>query len=308
MYVFAGDQLRNRPRLSIAQFSMRLCLAAVSCFCSVPVIAQQADALAGEEQANYVPAIQLLPDSVAGLVRIPNLPKFCDAYEKTHAGQLMAEESMQPFIEAQRARAKNYLESIDNKIGIQLEDLYDIASGEVVVSWLPFENDKRRPFAICVVADIRGLKAKADEAMATIDEDLKGGGWVRNDVTHQGQTVRIYTTKPKPGQLKVEQIAITVSDVRMIAADRDSVVTDLLDAIAGQPKGKAINTLNEFKTVLKHSSKAIREPIQTNGGTIAAEWFAKPFQMGASCERHSRLIAAISSTSSNYWRTRVSTL
>ncbi len=280
MYVFAGDQLRNRPRLSIAQFSMRLCLAAVSCFCSVPVIAQQADALAGEEQANYVPAIQLLPDSVAGLVRIPNLPKFCDAYEKTHAGQLMAEESMQPFIEAQRARAKNYLESIDNKIGIQLEDLYDIASGEVVVSWLPFENDKRRPFAICVVADIRGLKAKADEAMATIDEDLKGGGWVRNDVTHQGQTVRIYTTKPKPGQLKVEQIAITVSDVRMIAADRDSVVTDLLDAIAGQPKGKAINTLNEFKTVLKHSSKAIREPIQTNGGTIAAEWFAKPFQMG----------------------------
>ncbi len=150
----------------------------------------------------------------------------------------------------------------------------------MVVSWLPFENDKRRPFAISVIADIRNLKAKADEAMATIDEDLKGGGWVRHDVTHQGQTVRIYTTKPKPGQLKVEQIAITVSDVRMIAADRDSVVTDLLDAIAGQPKGKAINTLHQFKTVLKHSSIAIREPIQTSGGTIAAEWFARPFQMG----------------------------
>ncbi len=117
MYVFADDQLRKRPRLSIARFSMRLflCLAAASCFCSVPVIAQEADphvgadAPAGNEQAKYVPAIQLLPDSVAGLIRIPNLPKFCDAYEKTHAGQLMDEESMQPFIEAQRARAKNYL-------------------------------------------------------------------------------------------------------------------------------------------------------------------------------------------------------
>ena len=36
----------------------------------------------------------------------------------------------------------------------------------------------------------------------------------------------------------------------------------------------------EFETVLTRSSQAIRDPIQAGGGTIAAEWFAKPFQMG----------------------------
>ena len=74
------------------------------------------------------------------------------------------------------------MESFGNKVGLRPQDLYDIASGEVVIAWLPFEKDKRRPFAICVVADIRGLRAKADEAIAKIDSDLKLGGWERVDV------------------------------------------------------------------------------------------------------------------------------
>ena len=228
----------------------------------------------------YLPAIELLPKSVAALVRIPNMPRFCTAFEKTHVGRLIEEESMQPFIEAQRARTKNYLESIDNKIGIRFQDLHDIASGEAVISWLPFENDKRRPFAICVIADIRGNQKKALSSIDQIHEDLKAGGWVPSTVEYQGQTVRLYNTKPKPGQLKIEQIAITINEERVIAADRDSVVTDLLDAIAGKPKNEPVSKSAEFKNVLTKSSRSIREPVKSGGGTIAAEWFAKPFQVG----------------------------
>jgi hypothetical protein len=116
--------------------------------------------------------------------------------------------------------------------------------------------------------------------MEKIDKELTAGGWIRQDIKSQGETIRLYNVKPKPGQLKVEQIAITLNDVRIIAADRDSVVTELLDAVAGQPKGDAIASLDDFETVLTRSSQAIRDPIQAGGGTIAAEWFAKPFQMG----------------------------
>ncbi len=235
---------------------------------------------ADEQPGKYTAAIRLLPDTTAGLVRIPDFPKFCEAFEKTRFGKLLDEPSMQPFIEAQRARAKNYLTPIDSKTGIRLDDLYDIATGEVVIAWLPFEKDKRRPYAMCVIADTRGARAKSEAAMEQIDKDLKTGGATRKDVTHAGQVVRVYSPKRKPGQLKVEQIAITLSDVRIIAADRDTVVTDLLDAIAGHPKGDSISTLPDFKTVLTRSSVAIRKPLQKGGGAIAAEWFAKPFQMG----------------------------
>ncbi|MCH1441995.1 MAG: membrane or secreted protein, partial [Rubripirellula sp.] len=227
----------------------------------------------------YKPAVELLPDSVAGMVRIPNLPRFCEAWEKTSIGKLAEDEAMQPFLEAQRQRAKNYLEAFDNKVGVRPEDLYKMASGELVVSWLPFPNDKRRPFALCVIADVRGKAEQAKTAIGKIDKDLKVAGWTRKDIEHQDQVIRIYNTKPKPGQLKVEQIVISLDETRLVAADRDLVVTDILDTIAGDTDGQPIVKLEEFQNVLKKSSKAILEPVKTGGGTIAIEWFARPFQM-----------------------------
>ena len=61
MYFLAGAQLRKRPRLSIAPFSMWLCLAAASCLVPHPVLAQEAadNGEAQAKQAEYIPGIQL---------------------------------------------------------------------------------------------------------------------------------------------------------------------------------------------------------------------------------------------------------
>jgi hypothetical protein len=187
---------------------------------------------------------------------------------------------VKPFFDAQRERVREYLEPVDNKIGIKLDDLYEIASGEVLFGWLPFPNEKRRPYSLCLVADIRGRKEKAATAMETIDQDLKAGGWQRSDVTHQSETVRVYAAKRKPGQIAVEQIAICLSDQRIITADRDSVVTSILDAIAGKPNGKPISQDAEFKNIIRRSGESIRGPLDSQGGTLALEWFVRPFAMG----------------------------
>lgn len=260
------------------------CLVFLSCFSCVTFVGAAGHADDGDDASpkpggEYQAATDLLPDTTAGLVRVPNLPRFCEAFERTQVGKLLDEPSMQPFIEAQRDRARNYLDSV-GKIGLKLEDLYDIGTGEVVFAWLPFEKDKRHPFSLCVVADVRGSKEKAEATLEQIDKDLRAGGATRKDVEHRGQTVRVYAPQRKPGQLKVEQIAITLNDVRIIAADRDSVVTDLLDAIAGEPRGESISQSADFKTVLTRSGTAIRKPLTDGGGAVAAEWFARPFQMG----------------------------
>jgi hypothetical protein len=228
----------------------------------------------------YVRATALLPASTAGLVRIPNFPKFQTAWKETHIGQLIDEPSMQPFVEAQRKRIEDELQQLDNKIGIRLEDLSEIASGEVVLAWLPFQNDKRRPFSICLIADVRGHRDRADAILETIDADLKKAGWERRDTEHRQQVVRIYGIKPKPGQLKVEQFVVTLDDERIIAADRDSVVMDLLDSLAGEASGLPIEQSDEFVSVLRRSTEAIQQPILQGGATVALEWFARPFEMG----------------------------
>ncbi|WP_442507811.1 membrane or secreted protein [Novipirellula sp. SH528] len=230
--------------------------------------------------AGYVPAIKLLPDSLAGLVRVPNVPDFCKAWHKTHLGQLVDDPAMQPFIDAQRERAEKYFDSLDNRVGLKPQDLYDIASGEAVMAWLPFPKDKRRPFSVCVIADIRGLRKQADVAVDQIDRDLKSGGATRSDKEYRGQTIRVYTTKPKPGQLKIEQIAITYDDVRIIASDRDTVVTGVLDALSGETNVPSISESAEFRDVLTRSSRAMQVPFTKGNSTVAGEWFARPIQMG----------------------------
>jgi len=232
------------------------------------------------ETIAYVPAIRILPDSVAGLVRMPSVPDFCNAWRKTHFGQLVQDPAVQPFIEAQRDRVIDYFDAIDNRVGLKPDDLYYIASGEAVAAWLPFEKDKRRPFSLVVIADIRGKPQEADDAMATLDADLKAGGASRKDVEHAGQNVRVYKIKPKPGQIKIEQVAITLDDARIIASDRDTVVFDLLDALNGKMAGKPISELADFRDVLTRSSRAMQQPFTEGDSTVAVEWFAHPFQMG----------------------------
>ena len=228
----------------------------------------------------YLSATELLPASVAGLVRIPDFPAFCESWDQTNFGKLMNDPLLEPFLEMQRERSQRYFESIDAKVGLKPRDLYDIASGEVVVAWLPFEKDKRRPYSLCVIADTRGLKDQLGKTLDKIDQDLQGQGATRKEVNHNGQEVRVYSRKPKPGQLKIEEIAITADDTRVIAADRDTVVFDLLDAIAGMPKAATIRSLEDFQTVMTRSHDTLTGDTQNAGGTIGLEWFARPFQMG----------------------------
>ena len=238
------------------------------------------DDTAKAANANFVPAIEFLPDDLAGLVRVPNLPKVCDAASQTLLGQMLADPVMQPFLDSQRERARERLQSLGNRVGLKPDDLFDIASGEVVFAWLPFQNDRRRPYALCVVADVRDRAAEVASAMKQIDVDLLAGGWKRTDRDHLGQTVRVYDQKPKPGQLKIEQIAIAATPDRVIAADRDSVVTDLLAAIAKGGSAAPIADSEDFRTVLTRSARQMKRPFESGGGQIAAEWFARPFAMG----------------------------
>ena len=228
----------------------------------------------------YVPATDLLPGTIAGLVRIPNLPDLSEGWAKTNIGLLLQDESMQPYLESQKDRAIGYLENISSKVGLKAKDLQDISSGEVVFGWLPFAKDTRRPFALCIIADIRGRKTQAEDAAKKIEEDLLKAGWERSELKHRGHNIRVYNNQPKPGQLKVEQIAILIDESRIIAADRDSVVTDLLDTIDGESSTTPISEESDFQIVMGQSSDAIAGPLKTGGGMISGEWFARPFQMG----------------------------
>ncbi|MEM0926199.1 MAG: hypothetical protein AAGJ83_09215, partial [Planctomycetota bacterium] len=236
----------------------------------------QVGAVRGQE---FRSAIDLLPDSTAGVVRIPEMPAFCSAWEQTRFGSLLASEAMQPFLDEQRERATSYFDTINGKIGLKPRDVFEIASGEVVVAWLSFPEDKRRPFSVCVAADVRGNAVRTREVLDTIDADLRMGGAERSDIDHHGSEIRVYQTKPKPGQLKIEEIVISFDEERIIAADRTSVVQQLLDAVKSDDTPGVFAQRDSYREVMEQSRRAI-DAANVEGGTTGWEWYAEPFTMG----------------------------
>jgi len=248
-----------------------------ACWIASCIVAISATAVPA--RAQFASALSLVPEATAGVVRVPNMPDFCNAWKTTTLSAFANDESMKAFVDAQRARTEQELLAADLKVGVKLRDLLEIASGEAVIAWLPFK-DPKHPSAIAVIADIRGLKNKAQAAIDQVDKDLKAGGAKRTDVVHTDQTIQVYAIKPKPGQIKIEQIAISLSEDRIIASDRDSVVIAVLDSIAGKPAGPSLLDSAEYKRIVDQIADRPAHGLEgAAAGVTGLEWFARPLAM-----------------------------
>ncbi len=225
--------------------------------------------------------LQLIPDSAAGVVRIPNMPAFCDAWHKTNLSDMLEDPAMKPFVESLREQAKGELVSANLKMGVRPRDLLDITSGDTAIAWLPFK-DPKRPYSVLLVTETKDRKAQAEQTLAKVDEDLKQSGAKREDVKHGTETIRLYSLPPAPGQLKVDQLAIMLSNDRLVASDRVSLVKEVLDRIAGSLKTPTIVATEAFQRISKQYADRIandQSGDEANRGTLGVQWFIRPLAM-----------------------------
>jgi hypothetical protein len=235
--------------------------------------------LFGVSSPAFADELALIPDSAAGIVRVPDMPAFCQAWKSTTLSAFANDESMKAFVQGQRARAEQELLAADLKVGIKLRDLLEIASGEAVIAWLPFK-DPKRPFSIAVIADTSGLKGKAKATIDQVDLDMKAAGATRKDVKFGNDTIRVYSLKAKPGQLKLEQVAIMLNDDRIIASDRETVVTSLLEAAAGNVSApRLIDSEDYMKVVAQSDARNDLKETGPDAGVFGLQWFARPLAM-----------------------------
>lgn len=228
----------------------------------------------------YVSAMKLIPDTAAGMLRVPSVPELVKSWQGTTLYSLGNDPSMKPFIDFQKQRSEQQTKTLGFDIGLRPQDVVDVASGEAVAVWLPFE-DPRRPFALAVIVDVRGNLARAQELLDQVDQDLRAAGATPQETSFGDQKIRRYALKPLPGQIKIDEVAITLDDQRLIAADRESVIVSMLEVIAGKRELSTLETANDFVGVreqtLNHSLPAGADGV---AGTVALEWFARPIAMG----------------------------
>lgn len=229
-------------------------------------------------EAGYLSGLDLLPTSVVCMAQISNLPRFCQQWRQTDLGQLLKSDKMQPFIDAQRQRASDFLASVGKKIGVKPMDLYELGSGEIVVAWMSFNQD-HRPYAVSVIADIRGNKAKADQQYKEIDANLVEGGAKKKEVTYGDETIIVYEYERKPGQLTIDELAICYNDERLIVSDRETVIQDLLDVIAGKTESGRFAGTDSYQELFA-KLKTVNQAEPLDGADEAMRWYANPFEVG----------------------------
>ncbi len=261
-------------RLDHAVSARTICIA-VAIFISAATDATSPLSPPSAAAQEYKPAISLVPDTAAGIVRIPDVPTLCDAWKQTTLSALVNDPSMKPFVDAQKKLSEERSSTLGFNIGVRPKEVLEMASGEVVVAWLPFD-DKRRPFALALIADIRGNRAAADQVVTKIDADMKANGATLKMTNFGSESIRVYTLKPVPGQIKIDQVVLTYNDTRLIAADRDSVVTSMLESIAGNDKSAKLDSAEDFLGVRKQ----VDAPIANETAIAGVQWFARPLAMG----------------------------
>src|SRR6056297_1794496 len=218
------------------------------------------------EGDGYLEAIELLPNTAEGLVRIVNFPAVAKAWQKTSLAALAEEPAMEPFWEARQQVRRRELLNAGIRVGLRWEDLKAVASGEVLASWISFP-DPKRPFAVGLVADIRGRAAPTADVMEQLDQLMTQREATRRDVQYRQQTIRVYTLQRAPGEIEIEQIAITTGPQRLIASDRQVIVEQFLDSLAGE--------LPETRLVDAEDYQGVLERIGTPA-TEEVHWFARP--------------------------------
>lgn len=237
---------------------------------SLGSLASRGGAAEGEAQtasgAAYVEAIELLPNTAEGLMRIVDFPAVSQAWKKTSLAALADDPSMQPFWEAQQQVRRRALLNAGIQVGLRWADLEQIASGEVLASWISFP-DPKRPFAVSLLADIRGRAAQTADVMEQLDQLMKQREATRRDVQYRGQTIRVYTLQRDPGEIEIEQIAITTGPQRLIASDRQVVVEQFLDSVAGKLPAQRLVDANDYQRVLKRIDAPAADEVH---------WFARP--------------------------------
>ncbi|TWT75043.1 membrane or secreted protein [Allorhodopirellula solitaria] len=225
---------------------------------------------------DFITGLRLFPSDAAGVVRVADMPTLCEVWQQTTLHQIGQDDVMGPLLEANFGANGTVWNNAGEKIGVRPQDLLEIASGEVVAAWLPFENDRRRPSCLAIVADIRGNHDEALNVAQRIDRELKADGATRSDVEKHGETVRIYQPKTRPGQLKIEQVVVVVTEDRMLAANRDSVVFDMLSAISTGGLESSVAEATLYQTVFEQVDQ--RTEVSTPGSTV--QWFVRPIAMG----------------------------
>ncbi len=217
----------------------------------------------------------VLPDTTKAWLSIPDFDKLASAFERTPLGRLLDDPDMQDFRNDLENQVEGKDVKVDERLGIPLEDLQGLPSGEVALALIQPPTGKGVSAALI---DVTGNLQAAGQTLQKIDASLTKNGAKR--VMHPSKFAKapltVYTIPPK-GKRKLPVTAIYVIEANVLCVFDDlPTAEDILSRLA-TPKKDNLASVPGYKSVFDRCMKP---------GPFSAHlrWWAEPVAAGEAAQ------------------------
>ncbi len=138
---------------------------------------------------------RLLPATTVGFAALEDLEQFSDHWGQTQLGKLMKDPVMEPFTEDVRRQFKQRWSGFDERLGLTLDDLKGVPSGEIAVATI---QPSRQEAAIAVLVDVTGHTTEAQQLLEKVSASLLREGAKRQTFEVLNTTVIVFELPERP--------------------------------------------------------------------------------------------------------------
>ena len=213
------------------------------------------------------PSDSLLPAATKGYVSIPQVQALVDSFRQTQLGRLLDDPLMKPFGDDIRRQIKQKWSQSHSKLGLSLEDLEGIATGELSLAVVAVPRGRA---ALAVLVDVSGKEDEAQATLAKVEGELKKQGAKSTLQTVGGVKLTVLESPPKGEQKEPNRAVYFLHDGLLGASDHLAVASEIAKRVTG---GKA-DTLAGVEAY-----KAVLERCESDKATDAephVRWFIDP--------------------------------
>lgn len=210
----------------------------------------------------------LYPQSTVGFLTIDNMVDCRARWNRTQLGQFCDDPTMQPFMDQLRDKMAERMGDTKERLGITMEELSDVATGEVSIGLVPAvkEDDEA---VVVMLADVTGKGTEAQALVDKISTNLEKDGAVLDKEASTNE-LNVYQV-PKTKKLAAHTAAYFIKSNRLGVADNQAVAMELMDHLDQPEPQVSLSASANYKATLAKSRKA------ANGILPTVVWYMDPF-------------------------------
>jgi hypothetical protein len=214
-----------------------------------------------------VPADTVMSDQTRGFLSVADAKRLQEDFNRTQMGRLVKDEAMQPFIQDMRQQIERKLSSTRQKLGLTVEDVRDVARGEIAVALV---EQKSTRAAVAITVDVTGNVPAAQALLGKVDKELISRRAKKSNSNLGGVAITLYNIPPQGEKDIAREAVLFIHKDMLCATDSRAEAQAMIARLNGQGGAKLADVPAYQQTMQRCAAEA---------GQMQPElrWFVEPF-------------------------------